>query len=134
MFHLEICSYAIFFSSFVLSGSICAHIFCYLLVLHLASFRQVFFVFSNRFLVFWRILSFGFCLSNSECNAYLPVDHSLVYSHPKIFLLFFSLILRLVENQVSQFITSQFITSFCPLLMDLSICRIGILSSTFPCL
>ena len=29
------------------------------------------------------ILSLGFCLVNSECDGYLPVDNSLVYSHPK---------------------------------------------------
>ena len=31
-------------------------------------------------------------LVNSECDVYLPVDQSLVYSYPKMFLLFFSLI------------------------------------------
>ena len=42
---------------------------------------------------FIEILSFGFCLVNFECNAYLIVDHSLVYSYPKTFLLLLSLIL-----------------------------------------
>ena len=42
------------------------------------------------------ILSFGIFLVNSECDAYLPVDHSLIRGHSKVFLLFFSLILSLV--------------------------------------
>ena len=42
------------------------------------------------------ILPFGFFLVNSECDAYLPVDHSLVRGHSKMFLLFFSLILSLI--------------------------------------
>ena len=42
------------------------------------------------------ILSFGFCLVNSVSDAYLPVDHSLVYSHPKMLPLFFNIILSLV--------------------------------------
>ena len=29
---------------------------------------------------FVEILSFGFCLNNSECGAYLAVDHNLVQS------------------------------------------------------
>ena len=44
---------------------------------------------------FVKILSFGFCLVNSECDAYVSVDHSLAYSHPKMFQLFVSLILSL---------------------------------------
>ena len=38
-------------------------------------------------------LSFGFCLVNFERDACLAVDHSLVYSYPKMFLLFSCLIL-----------------------------------------
>ena len=50
---------------------------------------------------FGEILSFGFCLVNSECDAYPPVDHSLVYGHPKILILFSSLVLNLAGNHVS---------------------------------
>ena len=35
-------------------------------------------------------------LVNSECDAYLPVDHSVVRAHSKMFLQFFSLIISLV--------------------------------------
>ena len=34
----------------------------------------------------------NFCPVNSDCAVYLPVDHSLRYSYPKMSLLFFSLI------------------------------------------
>ena len=40
---------------------------------------------------FVKILSFEFCLVNLEYDAYLPVDHRLVYSRPKLLLLFLSL-------------------------------------------
>ena len=33
------------------------------------------------------MLSSRFCLVSSECDAYLPVDHSLVYGHPEMLLL-----------------------------------------------
>ena len=36
------------------------------------------------------------CSVNCECDVYLPFDHSLVYSHSKMFPLFFSIILSLV--------------------------------------
>ena len=42
---------------------------------------------------FVEILSFSFPQTNFECDAYLVVDHSLVYSYPKMFLLFLYLIL-----------------------------------------
>ena len=46
-------------------------------------------IFKSRVLVFFvEILSFGFCIVNSECDAYLAVYNSLFYSCPKIFLLF----------------------------------------------
>ena len=47
----------------------------------------------NFFQFFVKILSFIFCLVNSECHAYVPVDHSSFYSHSKMCLLFSSLIL-----------------------------------------
>ena len=48
---------------------------------------------SNKcFFFLVEILSFSFCLVNSECDAYLPVDQSLLYSRSKMFLLFFNLI------------------------------------------
>ena len=40
---------------------------------------------------------------NSECGAYLAVDHSLVYSYPKTFLLYLSLILSLIPDLRSSF-------------------------------
>ena len=47
------------------------------------------FVFSNQvFYFFAEILSFVFCLVNSECDASLVVYHISVYSYPKIFRLF----------------------------------------------
>ena len=51
-----------------------------------------FYIFKSNVLVFCR-QTFGFCIVNSECDAHLAVDNSLVYSYPKMFLLFFSLIL-----------------------------------------
>ena len=46
----------------------------------------------KSFQFFCRNSFFGFCLANSECDAYLAVDHSLVYnSYPRMFLLFVSL-------------------------------------------
>ena len=85
---------AIFSSSFPLVESHCMHFFCYLLVCNkqeevgLICFR----IFKSIVLGFADILSFGLCLVNSECDAYLSVDHSSVYSHSKMFLLFFSVI------------------------------------------
>ena len=63
--------------------------------------RQVakisFCVFKSSVSVFFvEILSFDFCVVNSECDANLLVYHSLVYSNPKMSALFFSLILSLV--------------------------------------
>ena len=59
-----------------------------------SSLGGLIFIFSNHF-VFWflgKILCFGLYLANSECGAYLAVDRSLVYSYPKLCLLFFSLL------------------------------------------
>ena len=53
----------------------------------------IFFVSNQVFQFFAKILSFSFFLVTSECDVYLPVDPSLVYSYPKMLLLFFSLIL-----------------------------------------
>ena len=50
-----------------------------LLVFWLATIK---FIFSNQVLKFFvEILSFGFCLINSECSAYLAVDQSLLYKY-----------------------------------------------------
>ena len=46
------------------------------------------------FQFFVEMLSFSFCLVNKECDAYIPVDHTSVYSHSKMSLLFSSLILH----------------------------------------
>ena len=62
----------------------------------LASIRQegwFFFVSNQVFWFFAKTLSFSFFLVTSECDVYLPVDHSLVYSYPKMLLLFFRVIL-----------------------------------------
>ena len=64
-------------------------------------YRQVglifFCVFRSSVLIFCRNSLYGLYLANSECDAYLAVGHSLVYnSYPKMFLLFFILILSLV--------------------------------------
>ena len=55
------------------------------------------------------ILSFGFCLVKSKCDAYQPADYSLVSSHPKMPLLFFNLPVRLVSNHFSQLISRGFL-------------------------
>ena len=52
-----------------------------------------FFVFRSKFLVFLQKFSYGFCPVHFECDAILAVDHSFVYSYPKMFLLYSSLIL-----------------------------------------
>ena len=52
----------------------------------------------KSFSFFVEILCFGFCLVSSDCDAYLAVDHSLVYSYAKMFLLFFSLIWILIPG------------------------------------
>ena len=75
---------------------------------------------------------FGFCLVNSECDAYLAVDHSFVYKNVS---LFFSLIFSLVH--LSRFISVSFLFAsflFVPFCLDLASCGIAILSSTFPIL
>lgn len=53
-------------------------------------------IFISGFLVLCRNLSFCFCLVNSDCDASLAVDNSLVYSYSKMILLFFSLVFSLV--------------------------------------
>ena len=63
---------------------------------YLLAIRQegwFFFVSNQVFQFFSKILSFSFFLVTSECDLYLPVDPSLVYTYPKMLLLFFSLIL-----------------------------------------
>ena len=41
---------------------------------------------------------FHFCLVNSEFGACLVVDHGLAYNYSKMFLLFFSLRVRLLQD------------------------------------
>ena len=62
----------------------------------LPNFLLVFWLETHAFMFpisFGKILSFGFLHVNCERDAYLAVDYSLVYSYPKMFLIFFSLIL-----------------------------------------
>ena len=72
-------------------------------------------------------LAFGFYLVNFDRGAYLAVDHSLVYSYPKMSLLFISLNLTLLEPGLQQYISIYISVSFCLLLLNLASCRIGIL-------
>ena len=55
------------------------------------------FAISSQVFSFVQVLSFGVCLVNSECSAYLGVDQNLVYSYPKMILIFFCLILGLIS-------------------------------------
>ena len=112
-----------FFPSFALAGNISIHISCYLLVL--GTYRADLFLYFEIkcFGLFLGIQSFSFCLVNSEFDAYLPVGHSLVYSHSKMFLLFFSLILSLV---LKPSFSIHILVCFCFLLLDLVSCRIDI--------
>ena len=70
---------------------------------------------------FIEILSFGFCLVSSECDAYLPVDYSLVYGHSKMFLILS------VESNLELGLKPSFSIhislSFCFLPLDLVSCR-----------
>ena len=88
-------------------------------------------IFKSSAPVFCRILSFGFCLVNSECDVNLAVDHSLVYNHSKTFLLFFSLILSLVKNHLFRFI-SRFFLIFCSYNHFHNILRLFDILPTFP--
>ena len=63
---------------------------CFILFI---STTQVALISNQGFWFFVEILSFGYSLVNFECDAHLAVDHSLLYSYPKMFL-FFSLILN----------------------------------------
>ena len=116
------------FSSRLTAGSTCIHG-----SIHVS--RQVglicFCIFNSSVLDFCRNSFFRFCLANSECNAYLAVDHSLVYSsYPKMILLFFSLANLEPDLKPSFFILDTSV-SLCLLLLDLANCIIGILSSVF---
>ena len=90
-------------------------------------------IFKSKVLVFCRILYFGFCLSNSVCDTYLAVDHSSVYSYPKMFILFFSLLtsVECLEPGLKPSFSIHIFVSFCFLLLDLASCRTGTLSLTF---
>ena len=75
-------------------------------------------IFKSKILFLLEILSFGFDLVNSECGAYLAVNQSLVYgSYPKMFLLFFNLILSLIPV-LKPFFSIHILVSFCFLLLD----------------
>ena len=76
----------IFFSSFACIGW---QRFLLFISTALGRYRaDLYFYFHIKCSVFFaEILSFGFCLVNSECDAYLPVDHSLVYGDSKMFLI-----------------------------------------------
>ena len=83
LIHLNPPSCDIFFSSFALAGNVS----CYLLVLHWAGIGLICIsIFISSVLAFCRNFVFWLIL-NSECDAYLPVDHSLVYGHSKMFLI-----------------------------------------------
>ena len=57
----------------------------------------LFCIFKSGIPIFIKILPFSFYLVNSECGAYVAIDHGLVYvNYPKMFLQFFSLILSLI--------------------------------------
>ena len=80
------------------------------------------FVFSNQvFLLLVEIMCFSFCLVNSESDAYLPVDDSLVYSHSKMLLLFFSLIFCTWSNTI---FSESYLCFFLSLFLDLAGSRI----------
>ena len=77
--------------------------FIYVFLLSTLAFMLVpglicFCIFRSSVPVFVEILSFGFCLVIPEFGAYIAVDHSLVHSYPKIFLLYLSLILILIAG------------------------------------
>ena len=80
-----------------------------------------FFLLQTKRSSFLQILSFIFFLVTSECNVYLPVDPSLVYSYPKMLLLFFSLILAWFKTIFLDSYLSVFCSSikfeFCHLLL-----------------
>ena len=103
----------------------------FLLFISTVLVRLIYFcIFKWSVLLFVEILTFGFCLVTFECDAYLPVDHSLVYSYHKMYLLFFSLIF----TAWAWFRTIFFIyilLFFFLLLLDLACCRNGLLWSTF---
>ena len=92
------------------------------------------------YIFFVEILSFGFYIVLSECGAYLAVDHKLVYSrYPKMFLLFFSIILSLIPvlNPSFSIHISVLFSFFCFclfLLLFFASGSIRILLSIFPSL
>ena len=64
-------------------------------------------------------MSFGFYLVNLDCSAYLAVDHGLVYSYSKMFLLFFRLIFSLIPVSKPPFLIHiSVLFSFCVLVLD----------------
>ena len=88
------------------------HVFCNSFITRAVFSTQVF-----QFLV--EIFPFGFYLVNFECGAYLAFDHSLVNCiYPKIFILFFSLILSLIPV-LKPSDSIHISVAFCFLLLDL---------------
>ena len=103
----------------------------FLLFISTVLVRLIYFcIFKRSVLFFVEILTFGFCLVTFECDAYLPVDHSLVYSYHKMFLLFFSLIFTAWAWFRIIFLDLYLVFLFL-LLLDLACCRNGVLWSTF---
>ena len=116
------------FRSGILVGNACIHVSYYLFIR-----GRFVFVFSNQ--VFWsfvEILSFGFYLVNYVFVSYLAFDHSLVYSYPKMFLLFLQCNLECKSSFKTIFFGSYvgfvFVSFFAPGCR----CRISILPWFFP--
>ena len=86
--------------------------------IHVSCYSYVLFIcWLNKFKFSVKILSFGFHLFNSQCGANLAVDHNLVYSYSKMFLLSFILILSLILVLKPSFSIHMSDSSF--LLLDL---------------
>lgn len=109
-----------------LFGSACIHLS---IMTDLFLYFQIwFFRFSQKY------LSFGFYLVNSECGAYQPVEHCLVYSY-HLLRIHSSLILRIIPSSRKalrnrKFISRFYFRLFC-LLLNLGSYIIGILESLF---
>ena len=123
-FFSRITSSAVFFSSFAWK-----HLHsCFLLLINTKQVGFICFcILKLSILIFCRYSVF--CLVNHMCDTYLAIDNRLVYSHPKIFLLFFSVILSLVPNRLSRFILQFFyiflfmLCSWIKLFVELEFCH-----------
>ena len=116
----------------LLAGNTCIRVSCYFFSTSRLELI-CFYIFKSNILVFFvEICSFAFYLVNSKCEAYLAVDQSLVYgSYPKVFLLFFSLILSLIPVLAPSFLIHILVSfSFCFFASGST----GILSSIIPSL